>query len=118
MELPCRALQLISEYSKPITRPDWRTFPRTITKNIFFYESNNLNEGLYNIVRKNKYDYIYSMSKKKIIDYIYKQNAIIKELEFVEKMKLNNEIQYLLAKNKKSQIRRKVINIRKVNYKN
>ena len=30
--LPTRALQLIREYSKPITRGDWRTFPRILNK--------------------------------------------------------------------------------------
>ena len=117
--LPCRALELISEYSKPITRPDWRTFPRTITKNIFFYES--LNEGLYNIVRKNKYDYIYAMTKTQLIKLIYKQTALIEELENEETTnfrismnKINNKaihhIKSLLTKNKKSKIRRKVNN--------
>ena len=33
--LPSRAVKLISEYSKPLTRPDWRTFIRTLSKNIF-----------------------------------------------------------------------------------
>ena len=119
-QLPCSALQLISEYSKPITRPDWRTFPRTITKNIFFYESDNLNEVLRNIIFKNRYDYLYAMSKKELIGYLYKQNAIIKELKNedtsnfrIAMNKRNNEsthniIKLLLTKNKKSKIRRRV----------
>ena len=40
--LPCRALHLIREYSKPITRPDWRTFERSITTNIFINEIDTL----------------------------------------------------------------------------
>jgi len=40
--LPCRALHLIREYSKPITRPDWRTFERSITTNIFIHEIDTL----------------------------------------------------------------------------
>ena len=117
--LPCRALHLISEYSKPITRGDWHTFPR-ITKNIFFYESDNLNEGLRNIIFKNRYDYLYAMSKKELIGYLYKQNVIIKELKNedtsnfrIAMNKRNNEsthniIKLLLTKNKKSKIRRRV----------
>ena len=109
--LPCRALQLIREYSKPITRPDWHTFPR-ITKNIFFYDSDNLNEGLYNIVRKNRYDYIFAMSKKELIKHIHKQNAIIKKLEYDIKLKneIRQPIKSFLVKNKKSKIRRTINN--------
>jgi hypothetical protein len=124
MMLPTIALELINEYSKPITRPDWRTFERTITKNIFFYESDNLNEGLYNIVRKNQYAYIYDMTKEELIEHTRKQRETIKKLEYVENKekrniknainKLKKETQYdikcALAKNKKSKIRRKVNN--------
>ncbi len=123
MELPCSALQLISEYSKPITRPDWRTFPRTITKNVFFFDSDNLNKELRTIISKNKYDYIYAMTKEDLIKLIYKQNALIEELENeeenettnlrIEMNKIRNEpihhhIKSLLSKNKKGKIRRRV----------
>ena len=30
LQLPLNAIKLISEYSKPVTRPDWRTFKRQI----------------------------------------------------------------------------------------
>jgi len=33
--LPLNARKLISEYSKPLTRPDWKTFERTINPNLF-----------------------------------------------------------------------------------
>ena len=39
--LPINALQLISEYSKPITRGDWRTFTR-ITKDKYIIEIDKL----------------------------------------------------------------------------
>jgi hypothetical protein len=42
-KLPSRALQLIREYSKPITRGDWRTFPR-ITKEKFVKYKNELHK--------------------------------------------------------------------------
>ena len=33
--LPLNAKKLISEYSKPLSRQDWRTFERTINPNLF-----------------------------------------------------------------------------------
>jgi hypothetical protein len=33
--LPLNARKLIREYSKPVTRPDWKTFKRTINPNLF-----------------------------------------------------------------------------------
>ena len=54
LNLPSRALQLIHEYSKPVTRPDWRTFQRKI-HTIYFIQSieifNELN--VFKIVKKN-----------------------------------------------------------------
>ena len=35
VRLPLKALKMIREYSKPVTRPDWRTFKRTINPNLF-----------------------------------------------------------------------------------
>ena len=40
--VPLRALQLIHEYSKPITRSDWRTFERTINPEVFINEIRDL----------------------------------------------------------------------------
>ena len=34
--LPLRAQMLINEYSKPLTRPDWKTRPK-FTFELFFY---------------------------------------------------------------------------------
>jgi hypothetical protein len=55
--LPCRALQLIGEYSKPITRGDWRTFTR-ITKDKYIIEIDKLykfknTSRLYKLVHTN-----------------------------------------------------------------
>jgi hypothetical protein len=36
--LPLNARKLISEYSKPVTRPDWKTFERAINPNLFIEE--------------------------------------------------------------------------------
>ena len=42
MFLPLRALTLIKEYSRPLTRPDWRTLQRMTFDN--FYHSLRLNQ--------------------------------------------------------------------------
>ena len=42
--LPINALQLIREYSKPLTRPDWRTFSRTITIGAYIKDIDRLNK--------------------------------------------------------------------------
>ena len=40
--LPSRALKLIHEYARPVTRPDWRTFERPITPEIFIVQVRDL----------------------------------------------------------------------------
>jgi len=40
--LPSRALQLINEYVRPITRADWRTFERLITPEVFISQLRDL----------------------------------------------------------------------------
>ena len=95
--LPSRAVELIREYSKPLTRPDWRTFPRITTK-IFMDDILEINKKLYNIICKNKYDYIYSMTKKELINHLHKQDLIIKKLK-------NETRQPILAKNKTHNIK-------------
>jgi hypothetical protein len=47
--IPSRALNLINEYVRPITRPDWRTFERTINPEIFITQLRDLT-----ILHKNK----------------------------------------------------------------
>ena len=38
LHLPLHIMKLIKEYSKPVTRPDWRTFERAINPNLFIEE--------------------------------------------------------------------------------
>ena len=56
--LPNRALRLISEYSKPVTRPDWRNSKPIITTyelfSIYYIIFNNID--LQEIIIKNVYD--------------------------------------------------------------
>ena len=47
--LPSRALQLIRDYVRPVTRSDWRTFERPITPEIFIEQLRDLT-----ILHKNK----------------------------------------------------------------
>ena len=37
--LPSSVLQIIHDFSKPVTRPDWKTFERTINPNLFIEET-------------------------------------------------------------------------------
>ena len=75
-----------------ITRPDWKTFTRTITKDIFINDSKKLNTGntitLYKNLHRNRYDHIYSMTKEELIEHLHKQSNILKQLEYEEKMNI------------------------------
>ncbi len=56
--LPFRALQLIREYSNPLTRPDWRTFDHPIRGSIYMNEIDSLYKfkrtcSLFKLVHKN-----------------------------------------------------------------
>ena len=69
--LPLRAKKLISEYSKPLTRPDWGTLcPLTFTR-------------FYNDIKRNRDRY-------KIFQNVY--NYFISNLEYIHLQKMNNEI--------------------------
>ena len=66
MFLPARALTLIKEYSRPLTRPDWRSIRRLNMGHIYIHIMNNKNKyyptvfNLFtrNIVRNYSYQYI------------------------------------------------------------
>lgn len=49
--LPSRSLALISEYSKPLTRPDWRTI-RRLTIHMLYKEVNNMYCDWANLTKK------------------------------------------------------------------
>ena len=69
--LPLRATKLISEYSKPITRPDWGTLcPLTFTR-------------FYSDIKRNRNRY-------KIFQDVY--NYFISNIEYKNLDKMNNEI--------------------------
>ena len=59
--LPIRVLTLINEFSKPVTRPDWRTFERILTiENYMFnieykYCKFKLSHPIYSLVLQNIY---------------------------------------------------------------
>jgi hypothetical protein len=80
--LPSCALTLIREYSKPITRGDWRTFERAITSNVFINEINTLYKfekdcSLYKLVHTNMHVNIDVMTQKELDDFInYKDDKL------------------------------------------
>ena len=57
--LPIRVLNLINEFSKPVTRPDWRTFERIISIEKFMFNIQYnycvFNSPLYSLVLQNMY---------------------------------------------------------------
>jgi hypothetical protein len=84
--LPCRALQLISEYSKPLTRGNWRTFERVITKDKYIIEIDKLykfknTSRLYKLVHINMHLNIdmclYYMTQEELDNFInYKDDNV------------------------------------------
>lgn len=81
-QLPCRALQLIREYSKPITRGDWRTCSR-INLETYVKDKDKLNNftntrHLYGIVHRNMYERLYRMSESELYWLIIHQFNLIK----------------------------------------
>ena len=100
--LPNRALQLISEYSKPITRGDWRTFTR-ITIETYIKDKYKLinftNNLLYELVHRNMYENLYNMPKADlfwlIIDLfkIIKYHTIFPLCDMTKHEMINVEIQ-------------------------
>ena len=86
MLLPINALQLISEYSKPVTRGDWRTFTR-ITKESYIKEIDRLykfknTSRLFKLVHTNMHLNIdmclYYMTQEELDDFInYKHDNVI-----------------------------------------
>ena len=86
MLLPINALQLISEYSKPVTRGDWRTFTR-ITKDKYIIEIDKLykfknTSRLFKLVHTNMHLNIdmclYYMTQEELDDFInYKHDNVI-----------------------------------------
>lgn len=76
--LPCRATNLISEYSKPITRPDWRkSIPIISQYNLYSYVINHilrnfrLKANLLRRIKDTDWYYIYTYIRKFGIDEYY-----------------------------------------------
>ena len=102
-KLPSRALQLISEYSKPITRGDWRTFTR-ITMEKYIKDKDELDfcnktRLLYELVHRNMYEHLYKMDKVNLYWLIFHQfeslklHTIIHLLDMTKHEIINVEIQ-------------------------
>jgi hypothetical protein len=71
MILPFKAVRLIREYSKPVTRPDWRTFERGISIDTYIKDIIYLNKfktySLYKLV----YNHMCKSDFFKIYHHIY-----------------------------------------------
>ena len=108
--LPERALRLISEYSKPLTRSDWRQLkimPQTlynklihnaskkniIIRDIYTYTMDNLP-----FILKKGQSYLYRRIKYTIIDIVHYYNIILKD----SLGEIHNGIIYLYYKDKLS----------------
>ena len=62
MILPARALLIIHEYSKPLTRPDWRTC-KLMTQRILFEDLINLTHNI-NSLELNIFDIVLSYMRE------------------------------------------------------
>ena len=77
LQLPLNAIKLISEYSKPVTRPDWRTFKRQIDTPYFIQclEKHHINKALVigrlNMAQSSFYIAYHHIYYFGIKDYIY-----------------------------------------------
>ena len=76
--LPCRALYLISEYSKPITRGDWRTFTRITMETYIKDKDKFINTRLYELLHRNMYEHLYKMNKEDLYWLVFHQFELIK----------------------------------------
>ena len=76
--LPLCALRLISEYSKPITRGDWRTFPRITMETYIKDKDKFINTRLYELVHRNMYKHLYKMIKEDLYWLVFRQFELIK----------------------------------------
>lgn len=73
MIFPLNVLNLIKEYSKPVTRPDWRTFKRVMSiENFMFniqYKYCVFHTPIYGLVLKNMYSSNFYKSYQYIFNY-------------------------------------------------
>ena len=97
--LPNHILKLISEYSKPLTRPDWRTFERIITIEhlIYFLKTKYPPTLLYFMVSQNLFQSSFFIAYRFIRDwgideYILQYGGNAQELLFNKSLSFQNSI--------------------------
>ncbi len=97
--LPHHILRLISEYSKPITRPDWRTFERTITIEhlIYFLKTKYPPTLLYFMVSQNLFQSSFFIAYRFIRDwgineYIFQYGGNAQELLSNKSLSFQNSL--------------------------
>jgi len=117
-----RALQLIREYSKPITRPDWRTCKRITQKDacnhIRILDKSPKTRQLYRLVHKNMYDYLFEMTRKDLIDLIIYQESKTKHLHKVDDLNNSTMRQLVvteIVQEKKMEQHKEILKQRKIN---
>ena len=108
MILPLRSLLLIGEYSKPITRPDWRTFKRNISETIYINDIDTLYEfdntcALFKLVHTNMHIRIdlclYDMTQEELdafINYPHDKRIVFSNVENVCYIVIHVEFLFLL----------------------
>ena len=91
--LPCRALSLIREYSKPLTRPDWRkSKPIVTTYRLYLAVINNYSEICYVILSNiwlTEWYQLYTYIKTYGFDnyYYYNKNNNILHIDGISQLK-------------------------------
>ena len=77
MELPHDIVMLIKDYSRPLTRPDWRTLHKMTNLSFHLAVARELNftcpTSVYNLIMNPQSDFLYSLSLEHVpyIEYIY-----------------------------------------------
>jgi len=99
--LPMRALQLIREYSKPITRGDWRTCKRITQKDackhLRILDKSKKTRPLYRLVHRNMYDYLFEMTCNDLFDLIIYQESKTKYFHKVDILRNSTKRQLVLC---------------------
>ena len=90
MELPDDVLQIIKEFSQPVTRPDWRSLHRMPTVSFHMLAAQAINrtlpQSVFEMVNENDTGFTYNLeyyyNGLPCIDYIYTPNGTPVEVPF------------------------------------
>ena len=87
MILPLRAKKLISEYSKPLTRPNWKTQPSMTLYKFYINVNRNkkyylLTQLSYKILHGYEANFLYMLYINKLYKYKYNKEEALKEIYY------------------------------------